>query len=164
MVRCSGVVIGQSDLLYDWLIYQHPVNDWLACLVFSCPMVGGSGIISNLQSIVVTQVFPENSIPLHLASLVTLFPVGIKVSCQDSATLPTDSPPVQLSCWTLSLSHLPVLLIANIVNPRYLFTCSPEVSCGNIICGPSAHQPPGHSPSLFLSKVLICFSLHMPNC
>ena len=60
-------------------------------------MLGGPAVISNLQSILVNHVFPESSILLCLASWVAMVAVGVEVSRGDSATVPDDSRPVQLS-------------------------------------------------------------------
>jgi hypothetical protein len=65
-------------------------------------MVGGPAIISNVQSILVNHIFPESSIPRRLASWIASFAVDVDVSHEDSATLPNDSLPVQLSRQSLS--------------------------------------------------------------
>jgi len=85
MVRSSGVVIGQYGPLYYWSICQRHVNDRLAFMVLSRPVVGRPAVISNLQSVLVNHVFPESSILLHLASWVPSFAVGVEVSYKDNA-------------------------------------------------------------------------------
>ena len=86
-------------------------------MTFSCPVLGGSPIISNLQSIFVNHVLPERSIPLNLASWFSSCAIGVEVSSEDSATPPNDSLPVQLP--RRSLSRLRDFLIINVDDPRY---------------------------------------------
>jgi len=140
MVRSGGVVIGQDGPLYCWSVCQCQVDDRLAFLVLSCPMLGGPAIISKLQSILVNHVFPESSIPLHVASWVPSFAVGIEVSREDSAALPNDSLPVQLS--RQSLSRMRVLLVLNVDDPRYPLHSPPDVGGNDIFVCNSAQISP----------------------
>jgi hypothetical protein len=85
-----------------WPIRQRQVNDRLAFMTFSCPVVGGFSIISNFQSIFVNHVIPQGSIPLHLASWFPSSDMGVNVSSEVNASLPNDSLPVQHSRQPLS--------------------------------------------------------------
>jgi len=105
-------------------------------------MVGWPAVISNLHFVLVNHAFPEISIPLHLASWVPLFAVGVEVSCEDSANLPNDSLPVHLSRRSLCHSRLRVFPIVTFDTPRNLFTSSPDVGSDYIVIGPSAHIRP----------------------
>jgi len=122
--------------IYYWSICQRQVDDLVAFLVLSCAMVGGTAVISDLQSVLVTHVLQESSIPLHLPSCVPSLAVGVEVSCEECAALPNDSLLVQLSLRSLSLSQRRLVLIVNIDNPRDNFISSPDVSSDNIVIGP----------------------------
>jgi hypothetical protein len=95
MVRSCDVVIGQYGNFCYWSIHQCQVNDRLALMSFSCPVVGCFTIITNVKSIFFNHDFPEGRIPQHLASWLPLYAMGIKISCEDSANLPKAILPVQ---------------------------------------------------------------------
>ena len=98
------MVVCPYGALDYWSVSQSPVDDRLAFLVLSCPIVGGPAVISNVQSILVKHVFPEHSIRPQVPHEVPSFAVGVEVSREGSAALPNDSFPVQLWCRSLSLS------------------------------------------------------------
>jgi hypothetical protein len=97
MVGSSGVINGQYGSPDYWSICQCQVDNRLAFLVLSCPMVGAPAISANLQSVLVNHPFPESSNLLHMASWVPSFAVGIEVSCDISATVVVGKrlPPLQ---------------------------------------------------------------------
>jgi len=66
MVVSRGMVFGQFGIFCFWLVCQHQVDNQIVSITFSCPMVGGSTIISNFEFIFLNYIFPECTIPLHL--------------------------------------------------------------------------------------------------
>lgn len=136
MSGCSGMVNSQYGASYYWWVCQSQVNDPLSFVVVCCPTVGGPAVIPTLRSVLICHAFAHSSIALHLPSWVALFAVGGEVSCKDSATLPNDCPPVDLSHRSLSLSRLHFILIINIDNPGHHFTSSPDLRRDNIFVGP----------------------------
>jgi len=134
------MVVAQYGPFGYWSIRQRQVDDRLALMTFSCPVVGGFTIFSNFQSVFVNHVFPERSIPLHLASWVPSYAMGVKASSEDGAPLPNDSQPVQLS--HRSLSRMRVILVVNVDDPRYPLTRPPDVSSNDILVRTSAQIRP----------------------
>jgi hypothetical protein len=164
MVGSCGVVVGQYGPFGYWSIRQRQVDDRLALMTLTCPVVGGFIIVSNFQSVFVNYIFPEHSIPLHLASWVASYAMGVKVSSVDGAPLPNDSPPVQLS--PRSLSQMRVLLVGNIDDPRYSLPPPSDVSSNDILVRTSAkirplvnHQAtpsPYRRPNSFSFSYFVC--------
>lgn len=105
-------------------------------MTFSDPMVVGSTIISTLQSIVINQIFTEDSLPLHLASRVPSDPMGIEVSPEASANQLIDSLPMQHAC--RSLARLGVSLIVIVDDPYGQLSSPLVVSSNDIISCTSA--------------------------
>jgi len=129
-------------------------------MTFSCPVVGGSSTISNLQSIFVNHIFPECSIPLHLPALVPSCATGVEVSSKDSATLPNDFLPGQLR--SRSLSRLRGFWSINVDDPRYHLPSPPDVRSNDIFVSTSAQIRPliSHqaAPSLYRHPNTVSFS------
>jgi hypothetical protein len=72
IVGFSGVVIGLYIAFRDWSICQSQMDDQLASIVPSCPVVGRAAIISNFQSIVINHICVESSIMLHIECRIPL--------------------------------------------------------------------------------------------
>jgi hypothetical protein len=127
-------------------------------------MVGGFTIISNLQTVLVSHVFPEGSIPLYLGPWIPWYAIRVKVSSDDSATLPNESLPVQLS--RQSLTRMRVLLVVTIDDPRYALPFPPEVGGNDIsVCTSASIRPlinhqaapaPFHRPNSFTFSYFVC--------
>jgi len=105
-------------------------------MIFSCPVVRGFTIISNLQTIVINHIFPERSIPVHLVPWVPSYAMCIEVSREDSATLPNDSLPVELL--RRSLFRMSLLLVVNVDDPGYPLPSAPDVGYNDIFIRTSA--------------------------
>jgi hypothetical protein len=59
MVGSGGYAIGQYGPLCYWSILQHQIDDQLAFIVLSCPMVGRPAMMSNVRPSLVNYLMPE---------------------------------------------------------------------------------------------------------
>jgi hypothetical protein len=102
--------------------------------------VGGSTIISNLQLILINHTFPECNIPLHLASRVPWYPIGVGVSSKDSATPQNYSLPDELLIQSPSRWHGSLMITVD--DPRYHHPSPPVHISNDIIIITSASISP----------------------